>query len=260
MGNLVNTIKKFIGNKNTVTILGVLVGVVVLWGFYSYRVKEATSPIKVPYAKEAIAATSEITQDLVGTIEINSRFLNNVDIIQNMGEVVGKYVTTGTSIPQGGLFYRSQVVPRSEIPSSIFDDIEEGHTAFVLEVNNHTTYGNSIYPGDKIDLYMKATDENNRIMYGKFIESITVLGVRDSSGKNVFDSGTPRTPAELVFSVDDKMYVLLKKADYLSGVTLVPVPRNKHYSELAGEVKTYEYLKNFIDQQTATIPGQDDTQ
>lgn len=254
MGNLINTIKKFIGNKNTVTILGVLAGVIVLWGFYSYRVKEATTPRRIPYAKEAIGATSQILQDNIGTIEVNSKFLGTVDVYQNANEVINKYVTTGTSIPAGGLFYKSQVVNKEEIPNTMFDDIEDGFTAFSLDVNNHTTYGNSIYPGDKIDIYIKATNESNQIMYGKFIEKLTVLGVRDSSGKNVFDSATPRTPAELIFAVDDSMYELLMKANYLQGITLVPVPRNKRYTSEGGEVKTYSYLRDFILSQTAEIP------
>ena len=44
MGNISAFIKKTIANKNTVTILLVLAGVVVLWFFYNMRVKEATTP------------------------------------------------------------------------------------------------------------------------------------------------------------------------------------------------------------------------
>lgn len=254
MGNLINTIKRFLGNKNTVTILGVVAGVIVLWAFYSYRVNEATTPIKVPYAKENISATEEITEDNIGYTEINSKFLRSADVIQNAGELIGKRVTTGTSIPAGGLFYRSQVVTADQLPNTFYDDIEDGHTPYGLSVNNHTTYGNSIYPGDKIDLYLKATDENGRIIFGKFIEGIRVLGVRDSSGKDVFATADARTPAELVFSVPNDMYELLMKAGYISGITIVPVPRNRRYSEDEGEVKTYEYLKNFILSKSATIP------
>ena len=251
MGNLINTIKKFTGNKNTVTILGVLAGVIVLWGFYSYRVNKATNPIKVPYAKEDLSATSEITQDVIGYVEVNSKFLSTVSIIQNANELIGKYVTTGTSIPQGGLFYRSQIVERNALPNTMFDNIEDGHAAFVLEVNNHTTYGNAIYPGNKIDLYIKATNDDNKLVFGKFVESITVLGVRDSSGKNVFDTNPPRTPAELVFSVDEEMFLLLQKASYLPGIFIVPVPRNKRYTYEGAEVKTYAYFKNMIEAKTA---------
>ena len=246
MGNIINFFKKTIANKNTVTILLVLAGIVVLWVFYSMRVKEATTPIKVPYAKEELKATEEITEEKIGYVEVNSKLLKTADIIQSQSALIGYYVTTGTSIPKGGLFYKSQVVTKAELPNSVFDNIPDKHTIYSMSVNNHTTFGNSIYPGDKIDLYLKATDDSGKIMFGKFIESITVLGVRDSSGKDVFGTTDTRTPAELLFAVPNDMYELLMKAGYISGITLVPVPRNKAYTELNADTVTVDYLKNFL--------------
>ncbi len=254
MGSLINTFKRFVANKNTVTILGVIAGVLVLWGFYNYRVGTAISPTKVPYALNAIGATEQIKEEDIGWIEVNSKFLSKVDIIRDKNQIVGKYVTTGTSIPVGGLFYKSQVVKKEELPNTIFDNIPDGHTISGIKVDIHTTYGNSIYPGDIIDLYLKAVDDNNKILFGKFVEKITVLDVRDGTGRPVFDSQPPRTPAELLFAVPDDMYELLSKATFINNITIVPVPRNKNYSKLPGEIKTYEYLKNFILAKSAEIP------
>lgn len=254
MGNLQEFFKKTIANKNTVTILLVLAGVVVLWFAYNSRVKEATTPIRVPCAKTELNATEEITEDKIDWVEVNSRLLKKADIIQNQGALIGYYVTTGTSIPKGGLFYKTQVVAKADLPNSIFDNIQDGYTIYSLSVNNHTTFGNSIYPGDYIDLYMKATDESNKIIYGKFIEKIQVLGVRDSGGKDVFGTTDTRTPAELLFAVPNDMYELLMKSGYISGVTLVPVPRNKNYSKEDADPVTVEFLKNFILAKTAALP------
>ena len=52
MGNLQNSLKRFLTNKNTVTFLGVLVGIVVLFFGYQYYVNVATSWICVAVAKE----------------------------------------------------------------------------------------------------------------------------------------------------------------------------------------------------------------
>ena len=49
MGNIVTTIKRFLSNKNTVTIIGVLLGLIVLYVGYNYRVKTAVSTINVPF-------------------------------------------------------------------------------------------------------------------------------------------------------------------------------------------------------------------
>ena len=54
MGNLGVGIKKFLSNKNTVTVVGVVVAVLVLYIAYNMRVQAAVNPISVPYATEQI--------------------------------------------------------------------------------------------------------------------------------------------------------------------------------------------------------------
>ena len=49
MGNLLVPFKKFLSNKNTITILGVLIGLVVLYLGYSWRVTQSIQPTSVPY-------------------------------------------------------------------------------------------------------------------------------------------------------------------------------------------------------------------
>ncbi len=244
MGNLINTIKRFFTNKNTVTIFGVIAGVVVLWFFYNYRLNQAINPTKVPIATRTILATEEITADAIDYVEINSALLKKAKIITNQSQLIGYYVNVGTSIPEGGLFYTSQVVQKKELPNAIQDEIPEGFTLFQFNVNNTSTYGNSIYPGDRIDIYLNTTDEQGRLVFGKFIESIEVLDVRDSQGQSVFDSSSTRTPALLLFAVpsdpveDGKsIFGLLEGARRISGIDLVPVPRNKHYTEEQNETQ-----------------------
>ena len=48
MGGIKNTFTKFFTNKTTVTILGVVLGLGVLVGFYIYRVNKEVNPTRVP--------------------------------------------------------------------------------------------------------------------------------------------------------------------------------------------------------------------
>ena len=59
MGGIKNTFTKFFTNKTTVTILGVVLGLGVLVGFYIYRVNKEVNPTRVPVAKREILATEE---------------------------------------------------------------------------------------------------------------------------------------------------------------------------------------------------------
>ncbi len=259
MGNVLTTVKRFLANKNTVTILGVLLGILVLYIGYNYRVKQATTPVTVPYAKEEISSRTLITSDMIGYMEVSSSVVkNSKNLITNANQLINNYVAFGTTIPANSMFYSSQILAGNEMPDSAFADIPDKYTIFSLGVNQHTTYGNSIYPGNYIDLYFKGVDETNKIMFGKLIESIEVLAVKDSQGNHVFETTVEsRTPAELLFAVPNDMYDLLMKARYITGasVEIIPVPRNASYSANPGDtIVSSDYIRDFILSKAAVIP------
>ena len=230
--------KKFVINRTTVTILGIVAGVAVLVGFYMYRVNNAINPTRVPIATREISPTEEIKAGDIEMVNISSSFLSDADIITSTSELIGKYVTTGTSIPKGGLFYGNQVVEKEDLPNAVFEEIPDGYTIYQLPVNETTTYANSIYPGDRIDLWIKSTDPTTgKVIFGEFISSIEVLAVRDSDGQNVFDVTSGGQPAFLLFAVQTDLYRYLKMAERISGMEVVPIPRNRDYTENPGSTE-----------------------
>lgn len=248
-------LKKILSNKNTVTVLAVFIGVVILYFAYNYRVKQAIKPISVPSATKTITANTVITDDMIEYVEITSSLKNkSPNLITNAAMISGKKVKTGTSIPTGGLFYTDQLVSSTDNYDNDFADIKDGYTIFALEVNNESTYGNSIYPGNYIDLYLEAMI-GDKLVYGKFIESIEVLDVRDQSGNHVFDGGDSiGEPNALLFAVPDEMHLLLNIV-VLNGFKLHPVPRNASYSlnPSATEVSS-EFLESYVLSKSAVIP------
>ena len=265
MGNLVNTLKRFLGNKNTVTIIGVLLGVVVLYFGYQWRVNQAITPVNVPYAKQEITSRTLITNEMVGHISVpRSLVSTSSNLVTSDAGVIGKYVTFGATIPQNSLFYNELLIEEDKMPDSAFADIRDGYTIYSLSVDLHSTYGNSIYPGNYIDLYVKALDENNQVIFGKMIESIEVLAVKDSQGRHVFESATEsRTPSELLFAVPNNMYSLLMKAGYVTSgnIEIIPVPRNASYSANPGDTQvSSEYIQEFILNQSVMLPDEDDSE
>ncbi len=259
MGNILTTVKRFLSNKNTVTILGVLLGILVLYIGYNYRVKQATTPVTVPYAKEELSSRTLITSDMIGYMEVSSSVVKeSPNLITNAQQLINQYVAFGTTIPANSLFYKTQVLSSDEMPDSAFENIPDGYTLYSLNVDLHSTYGNSIYPGNYIDLYFKGVDETQKVMFGKMIESIEVYAVKDSQGNHVFETTVEsRTPSELLFAVPNDMYELLMKAGYITGssIEIIPVPRNKSYSLTPGDtVVSSDYIRNFILSKSATIP------
>ena len=83
----------------------------------------------------------------------------------------------------------------------------EGMVAYPLDVTMKSTYGNSVYQGDKIDLYFRGRSDEGLVMVGKFIENIKVLIVKDSSGRNVFENTSEAgTPSQMILEVPPLIY------------------------------------------------------
>ena len=259
MKNLVGTLKKFLGNKQTVTSMGVIAGILVLYIGYNWRVNKVISPIEVPYAKVTINPKQMITEDMIGFRKVSSEMVDaSPNLLVDASQVVNKYASIGTSIPANSLFYDESVVELKELPDAAFANIKDGYTIYSLNVDMKTTYGNQIYPDNYIDLYLKATDDAGKVIFGKLIESIKVLAVKDSQGNHLFDNTVEtRQPSELLFAVPDDMYLLLMKAGYVSknDIEIMPVPRNASYSANPGETSVAsDYIKNFILSKTEVIP------
>ena len=92
MGSLTTGFKKFLQNKNTVTIVGVVLAIMVLYVAYTMRVKNAINPITVPYAAEQINAATQIKESMISTMQVPPSMITG-DVILNKGEIVDKYAT-----------------------------------------------------------------------------------------------------------------------------------------------------------------------
>lgn len=252
MNNFILKIKNLFLNRNSATILGVIAGVIVLWFVYSATLDSAIKPVKVPVAAKDLTAGTIITKDDIEYVEINSDALKKASVITSSANLINNYITNNTSVVKGSMFYKDQVVTKENLIDRDLETIPEGYRLYWLSVDNTTTYANSIYPGDKIDLWLK-TKYEGKYVYEEFITNIEVLSVKDSKGQNVFDVSTGRTPAVLVFAVDDEMFSYLSKIKYLSGMELYPVPINKKNSDEDASVQiSNEALKLLIDSQART--------
>ncbi|MCR4581821.1 MAG: hypothetical protein K5666_04845 [Bacilli bacterium] len=234
-------IKRFVGNKNTVTILGILACIATLIIGYNWRVRIATNPVTVPYAKQTLASRTLITSDMVGKIKISSTYASAADnLILSEQDVVNKYVSYKTSIPKNSLFYKEQIIEAEEMPDYAFSNIPDGYTIFSLKVDKKSTFYNSVRAGDYIDLYILAKDQENedRVIYSKFIESIRVLAVKDESGNNILKNGLANgEPTELLFAVEEYYYVLLMKSQFIDReVEIIPLLRNAQYTKEANQI------------------------
>ena len=264
MNSVSVTIQRLFKNKNTVTIIGVVAILALLYFGYSTTVSKAVSPVSVPVAVTTIQPRTLITEDMVTTVDIAANAVSD-DVIQNQNSIIGKYSNVNSVIPEGSMFYSALLTTAEELPDSSFVKVAKDEVPYNFPVTMDSTYGNSIYPGNLIDIYMKAENADGQVMVGRLVENIEVLAVKDSSGKHVFENTSEeRIPAFLIFGVKDEINILLRKASYMTNfsVELFPVPHGGQVDideDTETQVST-QYLKDFINANTVLIPEEQPAQ
>lgn len=265
MANL--NLNKFLKNKNTVTILGVLVCLLILYAGYSMRIDSETKLIDVYYAKQTIQPKTLITEDMVGKTRVPASFAITNKYHKNYNDIVGKYSNYNTMIAEGSLFYHDLLIEESSLPDAILYDINEGERVVSFPVTMESTYGNSIMPGNKVDVYVKIINDKGKVIYGQFYEKVEVLGVKDSAGNNVFENTEEnRTPAYVYFSLEEAKYLLFSSLQYVQDfysnyeIEIVLVPNTVEFKteEVTATEVTSEFLYDFTLDKLQQIDEQED--
>lgn len=257
-----NKFSKFLKNKNTVTILGVLACLVILYAGYTMRINKKTALVDVYYAKETIQPKTLITEDMVAKMSVPASFIKGT-YYKNYQDIVGKYSNYNTMIAAGSIFYSDLLVEESNLPDAVLYNVNEGERVVSFPVDTVSTYGNSIMPGNIVDIYVKLYDDDDKLVYGEFYENIEILGVKDSSGKNVFENtDEARTPSYIYFSLPEAKYLLFSSLNYIetNEIEVVLVPNTVKFDAkdpMATEV-TSEYLYNFVLDKLEKIDNQED--
>ena len=248
MGNF----KKFLQNKNTVTILGVLACLIILYAGYTMRINQKTALVDVYYAKQTIQPKTLITEDMIGKTSVPESFILGT-FYRNYNDIVGKYSNYNTVIAEGSLFYSDLLIEEENLPDAMFYDVNEGERIVSFPVTTESTYGNSIMPSNKVDIYVKLV-EDNKVIYGQYFEKVEILAVKDSSGKNVFESSDEvRTPSYVYFSLEEAKYLLFSSLEYIqdyysvNDIEIVLVPNTVEFKadEVTATEVTSDYLYDF---------------
>lgn len=251
MANL--NLNKFLKNKNTVTILGVLVCLIILYAGYTMRINSKTQLVDVYFANQTIQPKTLITEEMVSKTSVPKSFILG-KYYQSYNDIVGKYSNYNTMIAEGSLFYTDLLVAEEDLPDAIFYDINEGERVVSFPVTMESTYGNSIMPSNKVDIYVKLIDKDDKVIYGQFYEKIEILGVKDSTGNNVFENNQEtRTPAYVYFSLDEAKYLLFSSLQYVQDyygeyeIEIVLVPNTVEFDaeEVTATEVTSDYLYDF---------------
>ena len=254
--NLSSSVKKFISNKNTITIIGVVLCIIILYVGYNYRINQKVSLSKVPYANKTIQPRTKVTSDMISFMNVPAAFIKG-SYYSNSEQIVGKYAKDDAMIAEGSLFYTNLLTDSSKNSNSAFSGVASNETVISYKVDMNSTYANSMMPDDIINIYFKSKSDDGTIMFGKFISNIKILDMKSSDGQRVFENTTEaRTPAYMLFALPEDMHLLFRKAIYLSNtynVELILVPNTQKLDKNTTVSVSSKDIQDFINEKTKMV-------
>lgn len=257
-------INELLRNKNVITILGLVAILVILYVSYSIRINQKVKLVTVYYALETIQPMTQITEDMIGKTQVPESFILG-EYFRNYGDIEGKYSNYNTMIAKGSLFYSDLLITEENLPNNMLQNLGENERLVSHSVNMTSTYGNSMMPGDLMDIYVKLITNDGDIVYGQFMNDIEILAVKDSNGNNVFQySDSTGVPSYLYFALPEAKYLLYSSLNYIEqeyakyDIEVVLVPNAMKYETTGGKQVSSAYLYNFILKEIKTIDSQKD--
>ena len=258
MNNAMVGFTRFIKNKNFVTVILVIAALGLLFWGYTYTIKQETKPISIPVAAKQINPRTLITREDITYASVPEKMIKG-DVVRNSIELLNeknpKYTNINVTIPEGSMFYREWLTTADKVPGNWIEllDRDAGELGYYMSVSVSSTLGNSVLPDSYIDIYMKANDENGTVMIGKLLENVKVLVVHDGSGNDIFaDASNIGSPSKIGFAVNQDLYLLLHKAEYLN-LDLIIAPKGTTIPDKEGIVVKSSTLRDYIDAQTITV-------
>ncbi len=254
-------------SKELVTIIGVILIVGIIYFAYNYQLnKDLEITNKVPTAKLKISAGQQITAEDITTIDVPASVLKETNAIMTLDQVINKYVNIDTVIPEGSFFYSSALTDEEPSPDAIFKELGENQVAVTIAVDLESTYGNSIMPGNFVDIYVRANKINSKgnieYLIGPLVYNAKVLAVKDSSGKSVFaDKDAFGVPNMFIFGMDANINTIMLKAKLLGSteynLELFPVVNSKFDIAENETMLSQNEIKDLIENATVKIEDEE---
>ena len=156
-------LKRILQNKDTVTFLGIVLLIIVLYITYSVRVKSQIKTVTIPYASTDIMAGSKITQEMIAFREVPAGMIGK-GVLTAEGDILDRYASGSSVIPGGSLFYEQAVV--SEEQATISEELSypEGFTKYSRFLNSRMIPSFSTMRLKRLIAFSKFSDSSTLIV------------------------------------------------------------------------------------------------
>lgn len=173
--------------------------------------------VDVVVSTHHLNARQEIKNEDVKVIQMPSHYVSSF-IVQDIDDVVGKYVSIDGFIPSNSMIHTSTVESIDESIDQPSLLLKENQAIYALDASLISTAGNSYVIHQKVDIY-GAIKLRDHTVVDRFITSVRIVGLKDKNGETV-DKSNDNLPKVILLAVNRDVLPLLTKLEAIGDISI----------------------------------------
>lgn len=183
---------------------------VLLFGLLSFLcfnqiVKSTIDLQPIPVTKTYLKEGTILTEDHITLKELPRSSITE-GVITDKKILIGQVVDYGNALAEGSFFYGELLAEKSEVKDAGLFELEEGQIATTLEVNEKTSYSNSLRVGHQVDLFFSGTGvenegEKEKVIYGELVKQAKVLAIYSDQKTDSKGYSSNNSPSYIVVAL-----------------------------------------------------------
>lgn len=204
--------------------------------------------VSVYISSMPILPRTEITEEMITTITVPSAYLNENTVL-NKDEIIGKWTDLQGLIPMGSMFYKSMLYDMKELPDMPSLMLKDGQAVYSMTTDLVKCAGNSLVPGQKIDIYCMVEIQRNHPIVDLLISNVRILSLKDRNGEDLESEKSRNVPYVITLALEKTQIPILTTALSVGEINLYASSssyQNAEESCLNETSAVLEYITNGI--------------
>lgn len=187
---------------------------------FDIAVKKAIDYIEIPVAAKSIAPRTKIDESYIRMKRIPSALADG-HIYQDKQDILNLWVKYSVTLAEGSFFYHEYLESAEVTADQPLLMLEPGQGVASLAVDLLSSAGNTLMPGQYVDIVFTSKDKRKPIISDVIFRSVRVLAVKDRNGLDMNDSKSQKVPAVALLAMDRLDIPIFLHAQILGDIDLI---------------------------------------
>lgn len=185
-----------------------------------------TKTVEVIVVSETLGPRSMIESKHVSVISMPKNTVPT-NVFLDESDVVGKFVSFDASLYRGMFFFVDAIESIDTVNDAPLLRLKEGQVAVSIGVDVLKSIGNTLLPGQYVDLVHTFVIRNGNPIVDTIFNDVRVLAIKDRYGLDMSDSKSQKVPHVILLAINhsdaNDFYLALRKGQ----MDLVPLPSGR---------------------------------